>query len=70
MLQKYDALFERNAKNGSFYLQSKVHKAKECLEAFYRDKGQGNPSWKLSEGLFAYSVPCSLDFVFNILVVL
>ncbi|KAK4566871.1 hypothetical protein RGQ29_002933 [Quercus rubra] len=44
ILKKYDALFERNAKNGSFYLQSKVHKAKECLEAFYRDKGQGNPS--------------------------
>ncbi|KAK7819179.1 mitochondrial import inner membrane translocase subunit pam16 like 2 [Quercus suber] len=52
ILKKYDALFERNAKNGSFYLQSKVHRAKECLEAFYRDKG-----------LFAYSVPCSLDFV-------
>uniref|UniRef100_A0A7N2MRY2 Mitochondrial import inner membrane translocase subunit Tim16 n=1 Tax=Quercus lobata TaxID=97700 RepID=A0A7N2MRY2_QUELO len=44
ILKKYDALFERNAKNGSFYLQSKVHRAKECLEAFYRDKGQGNPS--------------------------
>nr|POE91121.1 mitochondrial import inner membrane translocase subunit pam16 like 2 [Quercus suber] len=38
ILKKYDALFERNAKNGSFYLQSKVHRAKECLEAFYRDK--------------------------------
>lgn len=31
-MQKYDVLFERNAKNGSFYLQSKVHRAKECLE--------------------------------------
>lgn len=36
ILQKYDTLFERNAKNGSFYLQSKVHRAKECLEAAYK----------------------------------
>eukprot|EP00262_Sarcandra_glabra_P009578 TRINITY_DN24001_c0_g1_i1.p1 TRINITY_DN24001_c0_g1~~TRINITY_DN24001_c0_g1_i1.p1 ORF type:complete len:117 (+),score=24.49 TRINITY_DN24001_c0_g1_i1:177-527(+) len=41
ILQKYDTLFERNAKTGSFYLQSKVHKAKECLEAAYQGKGQG-----------------------------
>ncbi|KAF2311594.1 hypothetical protein GH714_025120 [Hevea brasiliensis] len=40
ILQKYDNLFERNAKNGSFYLQSKVHRAKECLEAAYQKKGQ------------------------------
>eukprot|EP00250_Pteridium_aquilinum_P005110 c15253_g1_i1 orf=418-765(-) len=33
MLQKYENLFERNAKSGSFYLQSKVQRAKECLEA-------------------------------------
>ncbi|KAL8232384.1 hypothetical protein R6Q57_002162 [Mikania cordata] len=38
--QKYDNLFERNATNGSFYLQSKVHRAKECLEAVYKDKNQ------------------------------
>ncbi|KAF3439507.1 hypothetical protein FNV43_RR17785 [Rhamnella rubrinervis] len=44
ILKKYDVLFERNAKNGSFYIQSKVHRAKECLEASYMDKGQGNPS--------------------------
>ncbi|RWR83965.1 mitochondrial import inner membrane translocase subunit PAM16 like 2 [Cinnamomum micranthum f. kanehirae] len=42
--QKYDSLFERNAKSGSFYLQSKVHKAKECLEAVYQGKGQGPAS--------------------------
>ncbi|XP_058226506.1 mitochondrial import inner membrane translocase subunit PAM16 like 2 [Rhododendron vialii] len=36
ILQKYDYLFEKNAKNGSFYLQSKVHRAKECLEMEYR----------------------------------
>ncbi|PWA87757.1 protein Transporter, Pam16 [Artemisia annua] len=35
LLQKYDKLFERNATNGSFYLQSKVHRAKECLETKY-----------------------------------
>ncbi|KAG9139084.1 hypothetical protein Leryth_022607 [Lithospermum erythrorhizon] len=38
--EKYDTLFERNAKNGSFYLQSKVHRAKECLENVYRGKDQ------------------------------
>ncbi|XP_059275312.1 mitochondrial import inner membrane translocase subunit PAM16 like 1-like [Lycium barbarum] len=38
IVQKYDNLFERNAKNGSFYLQSKVHRAKECLEAVYQPK--------------------------------
>ncbi|XP_078170433.1 mitochondrial import inner membrane translocase subunit PAM16 like 2-like [Carex rostrata] len=43
ILQKYDALFEKNAKSGSFYLQSKVHRAKECLEAAYQSKG-GQPS--------------------------
>lgn len=36
ILQKYDTLFERNAKAGTFYLQSKVHRAKECLEAAQR----------------------------------
>ncbi|XP_043708601.1 mitochondrial import inner membrane translocase subunit PAM16 like 2 [Telopea speciosissima] len=39
ILKKYDSLFENNAKNGSFYLQSKVHRAKECLEAAYQSKG-------------------------------
>ncbi|CAH2043937.1 unnamed protein product [Thlaspi arvense] len=41
VLQKYDTLFERNAKNGSFYVQSKVHRAKECLEAAYQKKPEG-----------------------------
>ncbi|KAK8970194.1 hypothetical protein KSP40_PGU009550 [Platanthera guangdongensis] len=36
VVQKYDALFERNSKMGSLYLQSKVHRAKECLEAVYQ----------------------------------
>ncbi|GMJ05908.1 THAXTOMIN A RESISTANT 1, mutant, snc1-enhancing 5 [Hibiscus trionum] len=43
ILKKYDNLFEQNAKNGSFYLQSKVHRAKECLEAVYQKKTQGTP---------------------------
>ncbi|XP_019196163.1 PREDICTED: mitochondrial import inner membrane translocase subunit PAM16 like 2-like [Ipomoea nil] len=41
VLQKYDNLFEQNAKNGSFYLQSKVHRAKECLESVYQSKTEG-----------------------------
>ncbi|KAF8014204.1 hypothetical protein BT93_H0138 [Corymbia citriodora subsp. variegata] len=44
ILKKYDVLFERNAKNGSFYIQSKVHRAKECLESVYQGKGQSTPS--------------------------
>ncbi|GJN05553.1 hypothetical protein PR202_ga23190 [Eleusine coracana subsp. coracana] len=36
IVKKYDTMFEKNAKNGSFYLQSKVHRAKECLEAAYQ----------------------------------
>ncbi|KAH1089519.1 hypothetical protein J1N35_016776 [Gossypium stocksii] len=43
IMKKYDVLFEKNAKVGSFYLQSKVHRAKECLEAIYRAKGEGTP---------------------------
>lgn len=38
IMQRYDNLFERNAKNGSFYLQSKVHRAKERLEAIHQPK--------------------------------
>ncbi|KAL5122891.1 Mitochondrial import inner membrane translocase subunit PAM16 like 2 [Glycine soja] len=44
IIKKYDNLFENNAKNGSFYLQSKVHRAKECLEAVQQGKSQGTPS--------------------------
>ncbi|KAJ8752626.1 hypothetical protein K2173_005515 [Erythroxylum novogranatense] len=40
IVKKYDTLFERNAQSGSFYLQSKVHRAKECLEAAYQKKGE------------------------------
>ncbi|XP_050217706.1 mitochondrial import inner membrane translocase subunit PAM16 like 2-like [Mercurialis annua] len=40
ILNKYDNLFERNAKNGNFYIQSKVHRAKERLETVYEGKGE------------------------------
>ncbi|XP_024358826.1 mitochondrial import inner membrane translocase subunit PAM16 like 2 [Physcomitrium patens] len=33
VVKKYDVMFENNMKAGSFYLQSKVFRAKECLEA-------------------------------------
>ncbi|KAJ7531104.1 hypothetical protein O6H91_14G032500 [Diphasiastrum complanatum] len=33
IVDKYDTLFEKNAKTGSFYLQSKVYQAKERLKA-------------------------------------
>ncbi|KAM0932217.1 putative mitochondrial import inner membrane translocase subunit Tim16 [Dioscorea sansibarensis] len=36
IMQKYNTMFERNATGGSFYLQSKVHRAKECLETVYK----------------------------------
>ncbi|XP_071723171.1 LOW QUALITY PROTEIN: mitochondrial import inner membrane translocase subunit PAM16 like 2-like [Rutidosis leptorrhynchoides] len=38
IVKKYNHLFEQNAKSGSFYLQSKVHRAKECLENIYQNK--------------------------------
>ncbi|XP_027359173.1 mitochondrial import inner membrane translocase subunit PAM16 like 2-like isoform X2 [Abrus precatorius] len=44
IVKKYDNMFEKNATNGSFYLQSKVHQAKECLEAVHQGKSQDTPS--------------------------
>ncbi|GMH29291.1 hypothetical protein Nepgr_031134 [Nepenthes gracilis] len=40
ILKRYEVLFEKNGMQGSFYLQSKVHRAKECLEALYHGKAQ------------------------------
>ncbi|CAM8889463.1 hypothetical protein QQ045_026692 [Rhodiola kirilowii] len=40
VMQKYNTLFERNAQCGSFYLQSKVQRAKECLESVYQPENQ------------------------------
>lgn len=36
VLQKYERMFQNNERLGSFYLQSKVHRAKERLEAAQR----------------------------------
>lgn len=33
-------MFERNARSGSFYLQSKVHRAKERLQAVLENQQQ------------------------------
>ncbi|KAI3936455.1 hypothetical protein MKW92_003897 [Papaver armeniacum] len=41
VLKRYDTLFERNAKSGSFYLQSKVHRAKEMLETVHKGPEPG-----------------------------
>ncbi|XP_010249244.1 PREDICTED: mitochondrial import inner membrane translocase subunit Tim16-like [Nelumbo nucifera] len=41
ILRKYETMFEQNAKNGSFYLQLKFQRAKECLEVLYQSKAQG-----------------------------
>ena len=40
VLKKYETLFENNTKAGSFYLQSKVFRAKECLEAARKTTGK------------------------------
>ncbi|CAK9205075.1 unnamed protein product [Sphagnum troendelagicum] len=40
IMKKYDTLFENNAKTGTFYLQSKVFRAKECLEAAKQGAGE------------------------------
>jgi hypothetical protein len=42
-LQKYNFLFEANQKSGSFYLQSKVYRAKETLEEEYEEAGKKTP---------------------------
>lgn len=47
LLQKYENLFEQNAKKGSFYLQPKVHRAKECLEEVYKPKEPETKKGKL-----------------------
>ncbi|KAL1562862.1 mitochondrial import inner membrane translocase subunit PAM16 like 1-like [Salvia divinorum] len=44
IVKRYDKLFERNTQSGSFYLQSKVVRAKECLESIEKPEQQQNPS--------------------------
>ena len=43
MSQRYKHLFEINEKHGSFYLQSKVFRAKEALEDEYKAEGKWVP---------------------------
>lgn len=39
VMKKYEHLMQANEKNGSFYLQSKVYRAKERLEQEFQDQG-------------------------------
>ena len=36
---RYAKMFEANEKNGSFYLQSKIHRARERIEAEFKGEG-------------------------------
>ena len=38
-MARYQKMFEANEKNGSFYLQSKIHRAKERMEAEFLGEG-------------------------------
>lgn len=40
IVKKYDHLMQANEKGGSFYLQSKVYRAKEALETEYKPEQQ------------------------------
>ncbi|KAI7838245.1 hypothetical protein COHA_007990 [Chlorella ohadii] len=39
VMKKYEHLMQANEKNGSFYLQSKVYRAKERLEQEFQEQG-------------------------------
>ena len=41
VMVRYAKMFEANEKNGSFYLQSKIHRAKERMEAEFLGDGGG-----------------------------
>lgn len=38
LVQKYKRLYDNNERVGTFYLQSKVERAKECIEATIKAK--------------------------------
>eukprot|EP00894_Picocystis_sp_ML_P004153 jgi/Pico_ML_1/54670/g49.t1 len=40
IMKKYQHLFDVNEKHGSFYLQSKVYRAKERLDEELKQKGE------------------------------
>lgn len=39
VMGRYAKMFEANEKNGSFYLQSKIHRARERIEAEFKGEG-------------------------------
>lgn len=43
IMTKYNKLYESNEKNGSFYLLSKVYRARERLEQEFRESGKPMP---------------------------
>lgn len=42
-MKKYNHLFQQNEKHGSFYLQSKIYRAKERLEEEFAEQGLPMP---------------------------
>ena len=42
-MQRYQHIFDANERAGSFYIQSKAHRAKERLEQEIEQPGQGPP---------------------------
>lgn len=43
VMKKFDHLFAANEKHGSFYLQSKIYRARERLEQEFIDQGKPMP---------------------------
>jgi import inner membrane translocase subunit TIM16 len=43
IMKKYNHLFQQNEKHGSFYLQSKIYRAKERLEEEFKEQGLPMP---------------------------
>ena len=43
IMKKYNHLFQQNEKHGSFYLQSKIYRAKERLEEEFTEQGLPMP---------------------------
>ena len=50
IMKKYNHLFDANQKHGSFYLQSKVYRAKERLEEEFKENGWPMPEVDPPEG--------------------
>ncbi|GIL84062.1 hypothetical protein Vretimale_11040 [Volvox reticuliferus] len=46
VVKRFKHLFDVNEKHGSFYLQSKVYRAKECIEEEYKRLGLYEPGEK------------------------